>query len=318
MSKSIFNFDFLNQIEYTSRILKNTMNDMQNNILTKENNHIANLIRFETMILQRTEQIEHEKAQFLAQFNHQATKHAADNLIQHCTTFVQEIDDVRSNALSDVDGVLFEFRTPDGVNHKSMSKLVAKRKKVIENRVADLNRLAIELQQSLSFVTHLQRFDHILHTEQNKLTAMTGKKICPFCNEAVPVPDWLLHANERHATSERMTVPDAEREAFDKNNAKEEFQRSGRRTSPTATSSNGGGGGNFTSTTKGGGGGSGFGMAAPPPQTPNHQHTRAASVAHTHNGNYGHNGNGSTPMGGSNVGSSNNYTAPFNRRRSMT
>ena len=260
------------------------MNQMQHEIVTRETTHINNLKRFETIILQKTQEIEQRKLAFANQFRFNDAKVEAESLARHCSKFIQEIDDVRSNALCDVDGVLFEFRTADNVNHKAMSKIVQKRKKRIEDRVLDLTRLTRELQQSLGFVRHLQVFDTVLEAEQNELTAMTGKKVCPFCNEAVAIPDWLMHANERHAKECRMITTESERETFDKKNAKDEFQRSSRHTSPTATATptsstssfnNGGSGGRGFYGGGGRGGGNGGGTSAPTSsvgQTPQQQH----------------------------------------------
>jgi hypothetical protein len=209
---------------------------VQEQIVKREEEHIGNLEKYENQIKQKTKSFEDKKVAFAKQFNFNLASSAADYLAKQCEIFINEIDEVRSNALCDVDGVLFEFTTLDNVKHKAMSKLVQKKKKKIEETVADLTRLTRQLQQSMSFVNNLKPFHEILDKEQNDMIALAGKKACPFCNKLIPIIDWINHATEFHAEEERMHVPGSERESFDRKNAKDDFQRKSRHSSPTASS----------------------------------------------------------------------------------
>jgi hypothetical protein len=301
---------------------------VEQQICAREKTHITNLQRFEAAVMQHTQSIEHQKTAFANQFNFHSASKAAEHLAKQCDIFMNEIETIRSNAMCEVDGVLFEFATPDGVTHKAMSKIVQKRKTRIEERVADLTRLTTQLQTSMSFVQHLRSFDIALESEQSELTAMAGKKVCPFCNESVAIPDWLVHAKERHAKEERMTTTDSERETFDKKNAKDEFQRSQRRRSPSSGSGNGmkgqynggGGGGGGDGGSGGRSGGSGGRSGGTSNGFTNNGYQPTQSTPHSrshpqppHTSFY----NGSTPMAAP-TGTSTSNTAPFNRRRSVS
>ena len=200
---------------------------IQAHMASREDAHVRKMDGYASRIEQLASAMEQKKVAFKSQLGIRDAQSLAravrsfEEMRSAVRVFIDDIERTHSQALDDVDGVVFD-------EPKSISKKVERRKRRVRERVEDLTKVAQKLHASLDFARNLESFDNLLEQEQQENARVAGKEICPFCREYVSVQDWISHAVEAHGREKRMDMGVfTRREAFDAANAREEAGRRG-------------------------------------------------------------------------------------------